>query len=141
MRVATDELLLAQDIERAAFARTCLQQSQASKKVIQLLLQYLSGRFLNGLTLDNITSNATVSAVAGILADVIQNDQTRKNHLITWCCSPSGAGLGDGVGVRRAVVSVLAEDREAITSVLEKSLAQFGDQLYIKHTAILQQEG
>ena len=52
-----------------------------------------------------------------------------------------GAGVGDGIGIRRAVVAVLAKDKEAITTVLEKSVNQFGDQLYIKHTAVLQQEG
>ncbi len=36
---------------------------------------------------------------------------------------------------------MLADDKEAITTVLEKSIGQFGDQLYIKHTPILQQEG
>ncbi|RKL33668.1 hypothetical protein BFJ72_g9892 [Fusarium proliferatum] len=81
-----------------------------------------------------------VSAVAGLLMEVALNDETKRDVLISWCASSSGAGVGDGVGIRRAVVAALARDREAITTVLEKSIAQFGDELYIRHSAMLQQD-
>jgi telomere length regulation protein len=109
--------------------------------VIYILLEYLSRQFLSRLELEDTKPHKNISAVAGIIDGVVQNDQGRKTHLLNWCCSPSGAGLGDGVGIRRAVVAVLAKDRDMITSLLEKSLNQFGDKLYIKHTAVLQQEG
>lgn len=112
-----------------------------SKKVLYILLEYLSRKFLNTLDLEDTQPNQVVSAVAGLINAVVQDDQGRKTHLVNWCCSPSGAGLGDGIGIRRAVVAVLAKDKEMLTLALEKSLNQFGDQLYIKHTAILQQEG
>jgi hypothetical protein len=35
----------------------------------------------------------------------------------------------------------LSRDKSDIQAVLEKSLQQFGDQLYIKHTPTLQQDG
>jgi telomere length regulation protein len=108
---------------------------------LNILLRHLSERFLAHLVLGDISPNETVSAVAAILKDVVLDDETRKNLLIDWCASPSGAGLGDGIGIRRAVVAALAQDREAITTVLSKSLAQFGDELYIRHAAILQQNG
>jgi telomere length regulation protein len=73
--------------------------------------------------------------------EVALNDETRRDVLINWCASSSGAGVGDGVGIRRAVVATLARDREAITTVLEKSIAQFGDDLYMRHSAMLQQDG
>lgn len=79
--------------------------------------------------------------MARLLKELALNDATRREVLINWCASSSGAGLGDGIGIRRAVVAALAQDRDAIIAVLEKSLAQFGDELYIKHSAILQQDG
>ncbi|KAG6007411.1 hypothetical protein E4U21_006000 [Claviceps maximensis] len=135
-----NDLLLSRDVPRHLFAKVCLHQPQASKKVINLLLECLSQTFLNHMELQDVTANETVSAVAGIINDVVQNDQARVAHLVTWCCSTSGAGLGNSIGIRRAVISLLAKDKETITLVLEKSLSQFGDQLYIKHTAIMQQQ-
>jgi telomere length regulation protein len=79
--------------------------------------------------------------VARLLKELALNDAKRREVLIDWCASSSGAGLGDGIGIRRAVVAAVAQDRDAIIAVLEKSLAQFGDELYIKHSAILQQDG
>ncbi|KAG5936555.1 hypothetical protein E4U59_004927 [Claviceps monticola] len=135
-----DHLLLAQGVRRDLFAQVCLHQPQASKKVISLLLGYLSRKFLNHLELREAVPNETVSAVAGVIDDVVRNDHTRVSHLITWCCSTSGAGIGDSIGIRRAVLALLAKDKETITLVLEKSINQFGDQLYIKHSAIMQQQ-
>ena len=122
------------------FNKICFYQSQKSKKIMQILLDYLAKRFLNPLGQLESSAQQTVSAVAGVIRDVIQDDETRLSHLVSWCTASSGAGLGDAIGIRRAVLAVLA-DKAAITTVLEKSLNQFGDQLYIKHTAILQQEG
>ncbi|TWU77170.1 telomere binding protein [Metarhizium rileyi] len=138
--IVIDQLLLSRGSSPALFPRVCLHQTQVSKKVLYILLEHLSRKFLNDLDPEDTKSVEKISAVAGVLDDVIQNDKGHKWHLLTWCCSPSGAGLGHGIGIRRAVVAVLAKDRETITSLLEKSLNQFGDQLYIKHTAILQQE-
>ncbi|GAB0134814.1 hypothetical protein EsDP_00003170 [Epichloe bromicola] len=135
-----DKLLLSQELPRELFSKVCLRQPQIIKKVMNILLGYLSRRFLNDLELGQAAPNANVSAVAGVISDVVQNDPTRMEQLVSWCCSTSGAGLGDSVGIRRAVMAVLAKDKETITSVLEKSLNQFGDQLYIKHTAIMQQQ-
>ncbi|GAO20020.1 hypothetical protein UVI_02064200 [Ustilaginoidea virens] len=136
-----DELLLSKQVlQRALFAEVCLRQPQASKKVMAILLEYLARRFLSGLQPENLEPDARVSAAAGLISDVLRNDAGRISHLVSWCTSPSGAGLGDAIGIRRAVVAVLARDKETVASVLDQSLSQFGDQLYIKHAAILQQE-
>ncbi|KAG7135670.1 hypothetical protein HYQ46_008872 [Verticillium longisporum] len=62
------------------------------------------------------------------------------NHLVLWLTNSTGAGLGEAIGIRRAVVAVVGKDKECTSQVLEKSLSQFGDQLYIKHSPMLQQE-
>jgi telomere length regulation protein len=72
---------------------------------------------------------------------VLGNEESRKSHLKTWLTSSSGAGVGDGIAIRRAVVAALAVDNSDIETVLDKSLRLFGDQLYIKHTSTMQQEG
>lgn len=82
-----------------------------------------------------------VSATASLINLVLDNEEPRKSHLMTWLTSSSGAGVGDGIAIRRAVIAALAADKKDVEALLEKSLRQFGDQLYIKHTPTLQQEG
>ncbi|KAF9769000.1 hypothetical protein IL306_013634 [Fusarium sp. DS 682] len=90
--------------------------------------------------LDDAPPDIKVSAVAGLLKELALHDETRRDILINWCASSSGAGVGDEIGIRRAVVAALSQDRDAIITVLEKSIAQFGDELYIRHSAMLQQD-
>lgn len=86
-------------------------------------------------------SSKIISAAAGVVKAAIGPSENVKKHLVDWLTSSSGAGLGDGIGIRRAVMAVVSQHRDDLMSVFEKSLAQFGDQLYIKHSPVLQQEG
>ncbi|KAI9736903.1 MAG: telomere binding protein [Claussenomyces sp. TS43310] len=81
-----------------------------------------------------------VAAAARYLDFVIDERSACKEHIISWLTSSSGAGVGEGVGIRRAVLAVLSRSRYDLEHVLEKTLEQFGDQLYIRHSPILQQE-
>ncbi|KAL5616531.1 hypothetical protein FOBRF1_005279 [Fusarium oxysporum] len=140
IKIAIDGLLLSKRNSISTFIQLALSQHRTCKKVFHILLQHLSQKYLNRLSLEDTHPDDKVSAVAGLLMEVALNDETRRDVLINWCASSSGAGVGDGVGIRRAVVAALAQDREAITAVLEKSIAQFGDELYIRHSAMLQQD-
>ncbi|KAK5990499.1 DNA replication checkpoint tel2-like protein [Cladobotryum mycophilum] len=133
-----DGLLLSKGSDPSTFTRVYFNQSQSIKKTLSILLQRLS-QHLNTLDMADSASNAAISGTAGLVYAITQNNDAIKGHLIDWCASSSGAGLGDNIGIRRAVLAVLAKDKEAITTVFEKGLSQFGDQLYIRHVAILQQ--
>lgn len=132
------ELLLTPGASPSNFVACCFYQPQRVKKSLDILINYLARNFLNQAA-DGGTE--LVSSVAQILTSVVAEDKLRQEHLINWCVSSSGAGLGDAVGIRRAVLAVLSQDKDVIFNVFEKSLSQFGDELYIKHAAILQQEG
>lgn len=112
------------------------------RKVLFSVLKLLSADFLDRLGLcDSDESKRLISAVAGAIAPIVWECQTRRRHITEWLTGPTGAGLGEGIGIRRAVLAVVSQDKEAVLGVLEKSISQFGDQLYIKHSPILQQEG
>ncbi|KAL7909329.1 telomere length regulation domain-containing protein [Trichoderma velutinum] len=138
VKTVIDGLLLQRGSNPKDFAKVCFAQPHGARKTMNILLQHLAQQ-LNSLDLDHPSSRGLISAVAGIIDAVIQGNDTLYNHLVTWCASSSGAGLGDAVGIRRAILAVVAQNKDGITTVFEKSLAQFGDQLYIKHAAILQQ--
>lgn len=105
-------------------------------------MKLLSDLYLNSVdTTEANEDYPTIWASVGILQLVVGQNDTQRNNLVTWLTSAYGAGIGEGCGIRRAAVAALASNKESITTVLEKSLNQFGDQLYIKHSPILQQEG
>lgn len=111
------------------------------RKVLFSVLQLLSADYLDRLGLCDSESKPLISAVAGAIAPIVRKSQTRRGHLTEWLTRSTGAGLGEGIGIRRAVLAVVSQDKEAVLGVLERSISQFGDQLYIKHSPILQQEG
>ncbi|PHH67160.1 hypothetical protein CDD81_2929 [Ophiocordyceps australis] len=134
-RVVIDEMLLCQAASPAAFSALCLGHGHASKQMLARLLDYLSERYLN-----HDVADATVSAVAGLIDALASHQASLSALVVDWCTASSGAGLGQGVGIRRAVMAAIATDGEAVASVLQRSLAQFGDQLYVRHAAMLQQQ-
>lgn len=117
------------------------------RNVLYVILKLLSTEYLSAVvtTEDNPTwyqSDASVvSAVAGSIALFIAKSETRKGHLVSWMTSSSGAGAGEGIAIRRAALAAISAYRSDVESVLDRSLQQFGDKLYIKHTPTLQQEG
>ncbi|KAK8027277.1 telomere length regulation protein [Apiospora marii] len=111
------------------------------RKVLLIVLKLLSSNYLSSLDSDEaIEDYPVIWAAACALQAVIGASSVRKAQLIAWLTSATGAGLGETCGIRRAALAVLADDKEAMFSVLESSLGLLGDQLYIKHSPMLQQE-
>lgn len=104
--------------------------------------EYLSAPILFEDHLNWWKSDAdVVSAVAGLVNLVLNDQDSRKTYLKTWLTSSSGAGVGEGIAIRRSSVVALSRSKHDMEFVFERSLQQFGDQLYIKHTPVIQQEG
>lgn len=103
----------------------------------------------NYLVSDSITeennwwnSDATsVSAVGALISIIISDIEKNKDHLLTWLTNSSGAGIGDGVAIRRAVMAVVSTHKSYMEALFENCLQQFGDNLYIRYAPTLQQEG
>ncbi|KAM7217406.1 DNA replication checkpoint protein tel2 [Rhypophila decipiens] len=111
------------------------------RKVLFTVLRILSQDYLNRLgDSHKDTSKPVISSSASAISNIMGSNESLRSHLVEWLTSSSGAGLGEGIGIRRAVLAVVAQDKDSIVTVLEKSISQFGDQLYIKHSPILQQE-
>ncbi|KAL2270238.1 hypothetical protein VTJ83DRAFT_2422 [Remersonia thermophila] len=111
------------------------------RKVLHSVLKMLSAEYLDRLgRCESENSKSLISAAAGALASALGPAESASKHLVDWLTSSSGAGLGDGIGIRRAVMAVISQNRDDLMSAFERSLGQFGDQLYIKHSPVLQQE-
>ncbi|KAL2200082.1 telomere length regulation protein-domain-containing protein [Corynascus similis CBS 632.67] len=111
------------------------------RKVLYTVLKLLSADYLDRLgRCVSEESGLRISSVAGVLQKILGSNQSGRRDLVEWLTAASGAGIGESVGIRRAVMAIVSQDRDDLVTVLEKSLSQFGDQLYIKHSPMLQQE-
>jgi len=80
-----------------------------------------------------------------------------RGVLIRWLTGTATSSVGQGISAYRAVIASLAHDQrklhvlllnpntdsqvESMKEIFSRTLCQFGDPLFIKHTPILQQEG
>lgn len=111
------------------------------RSMLFCVLKLLANLYLNDAdTILDSGSSQIVSAVAGIINRLVAGDANHISYLVAWLTNAKGAGLGAAIGIRRAVLAVLSCDKDNIVSVFEKTLSQFGDYLYIRHTSVLQQE-
>ncbi|KAI1758681.1 telomere length regulation protein-domain-containing protein [Hypoxylon sp. FL1150] len=138
-------LLLGGDNAQKAFTKILDYSAPLEqRKILDMVLKLLSDKYLNLVSQDDddgATNHAPIIwAATGALGALVGDDETRKSSLINWLTSGSGAGIGESCSIRRAAVAVFADDRESMAAILEKSLSQFGDQLYIKHAPLLQQD-
>ena len=121
--------------------------SLEQRNIICLMLKLLSKDYLASTitTADDANwwhaDQKVVAGAAKFVSTILAGNGIRQGHLVTWLCSPTGAGVGDGIAIRRAAVAALAEDNTCLESLFERSLQQYGDQLYIRHTPTLQQDG
>lgn len=117
------------------------------KNFLLASLNFISKEYLSSMVTSEDDSRwwrsdtEIISSASGLLNLILAKDEARTSQLIIWLTGASGAGAGDSIAIRRAAVAAIAGDKTHMATVLEKSLRQFGDQLYIRHTPIIQQEG
>ncbi|ERT02162.1 hypothetical protein HMPREF1624_00460 [Sporothrix schenckii ATCC 58251] len=111
------------------------------KKILFGVLKYAAETYLSPSPDSTVVDTATVAAVASLIKNVADSSTTLREQLISWLLTNAAVGLINGIGIRRAVVVVVAETPKSLTEILQKSIAEFGDQLFIKHAPIIQQEG
>ncbi|RKF56166.1 DNA replication checkpoint protein tel2 [Golovinomyces cichoracearum] len=139
-------LLLQEENRSSQFSRLCANLSSSDlRKIVNSTLSICSKLELHSNSAINEdqwwkSDIASVSALAALISAVISENEEAKNHLITWLTNDSGAGITNGVRLRRSVIAALIKDKCCIESIFEKCLENFSDVLYIRHTSSLQQE-
>ncbi|KAL5621492.1 hypothetical protein BROUX41_006392 [Berkeleyomyces rouxiae] len=136
-----EHLLLDTETSSDVFLSLVKGLSSADERRLQgCLLSYLANHRLHDIDSHDTSPNPKISAATTLIRDLITNSTSRTENLVAWLTSPSGAGLGNGIAIRRAAIAAISQNRDALCQTLDKSTTQFGDQLYISHVPILQQE-
>ncbi|CAK7264827.1 telomere binding protein [Sporothrix epigloea] len=111
------------------------------KKTLSGILKYTGEAFFGSSSAETAAVDASiVSAVAGLIKSLAGNPLHFHEQLASWLLKDLAAGLTGGCGIRRTAVAILSEDSRMLPEILDKSLSEFGDQLFIKHAPIIQQE-
>lgn len=84
---------------------------------------------------------ARVAGAAALLAGFVLHDDDVRALVLAWLTATAGGGVGEPLGLRRALVAVIAQDELALRTLLEELLQQFADKLWIARAPIVRQEG
>lgn len=138
-----EALLLREDGDLEAFNRLLVGLPLTERmKLFSSLLRYLTSTFFDKPSVaDPSTNDPVISAVAGLICKATPDETFKKTCIVDWLIGPVGAGPDGDIAIRRAVFACLAKDEHSLADALEKSMEQFGDDLYIKHTPMLQHQG
>ena len=132
------------------------------RNIIFSLIRILSRR-LDPVDIDQLDNyerdrrKKLLAGAAALLSGLIRGNDRFRDLLIQWVTGTAAIGVGQGITIHRAVIAALAQDQrthlrllstldvntsvESMKEIFQRTLGQFGDRLYIKHTPILQQEG
>ncbi|KAG9750242.1 hypothetical protein KCU75_g13636, partial [Aureobasidium melanogenum] len=97
---------------------------------------------------DNMTKTpSTIAAASATIMELIGNSEAMRGHLETWLSDPA-LNASESFGLRRAAVSAFVHASKGTSNMLEdpiqdlteKIMKRFGDNLFIQHSPILQQE-
>lgn len=104
-------------------------------------------------------NDTAVAGAAALLAGITDDNNKLRDELVTWLIGNPGGGIGGDLSIRRAAFAALSLQtgmrplshfsaagianvlKEAIQVILEKGMRTFGDELFVKHSPILHQEG
>lgn len=86
------------------------------------------------------TTPKSISGASAVLKELIAESETLKSVLTEIATGDLGSTFNISPALLRAVLATLSYDQDVLETVMEKSLNRFGDNLYIKHAPILQQE-
>lgn len=116
------------------------------RNVVQAALKLIPREYLSSIVVSDDSDwwrsdMEAVSATATLINAILCDQYSRKATVISWLTSASGAGVGEGIAVRRATIAALGTKKADVEVIFDKSLKQFGDPLYIRHTSVMQQEG
>ncbi|KAK8162833.1 telomere length regulation protein-domain-containing protein [Phyllosticta citrichinensis] len=78
-----------------------------------------------------------LGGASALIAVLISRSESMKDALVNWLSSENCVG---SFLVRRAAIAALQTDEDRMTKVMERTMEQFGDELFIKHTPIIHQE-
>ncbi|THW80093.1 hypothetical protein D6D19_00705 [Aureobasidium pullulans] len=127
-------------------------QVHEQRQVLDQTLKILSNRCLPLLSAPDFDeplneSSTTIAATSATITGMVGNSDAMRAHLETWLSDPV-LNASESFSIRRAAVSAFVHStkgsanmlEDPVQDLMEKIMKRFGDNLFVKHSPILQQE-
>ncbi|TID17367.1 Telomere length regulation protein [Venturia nashicola] len=131
--IFVDELLFALVLEEKDFMPKL-------KKLVQSLHAYEQKSFLRSVLRSVSKISPKIAGFAAVLHSFLSHNEILLGYLVELVTNLESSPLIGTDLVRRIVLACIATDEDRMSVVMEKSMEQFGDQMFVKHAPMVQQE-
>lgn len=117
-------------------------QAFSKRRYLDYTLRWLSGIESASSGRDDIQSNPAkaVDAIAALLKSIAKDDTVLQQHMLTVLADPALVSSLSFLTIRASVATLVAIAPDDLDDFIEKGLKTFGDQMFVRHSPILQQE-
>ncbi|KAM0724260.1 hypothetical protein Q7P37_000142 [Cladosporium fusiforme] len=117
-------------------------QTFSKRRYLDHTLKWLSSIDLTTSKQDSSTTQQTikVNAIASFLCSITKHDTVLQQHLVIMLSDAALVSSVSHVVIRASVATLAVDAPDELDGLVEKGLKSFGDQMFIKHGPILQQE-
>ncbi|KAK7540773.1 telomere length regulation protein-domain-containing protein [Phyllosticta citribraziliensis] len=134
--------LVADPSSKSTQLQRLLQKTRAheQRQFLFSTIDWISKKHLGAQRVSKMETEKEQRALSGasaLIAVLISSSNSMKDALVNWLSSENCVG---SFLVRRAAIAALQTDEDRMTKVMERTMEQFGDELFIKHTPIVHQE-
>ncbi|KAM0709164.1 hypothetical protein Q7P35_003200 [Cladosporium inversicolor] len=81
-----------------------------------------------------------VTAIVALLRSIVQDDTVLQQHILTILADPALVSSLSFYTIRASIATIVAVAPDDLDEFIEKGLKTFGDQMFVRHSPILQQE-
>jgi telomere length regulation protein len=116
--------------------------SFTKRRYLDYTLRWLSGIEQLALGQDPVQSNPTkeVAAMIALLQVITKNDIPLQQHMVSVLSDPALVSSLSFFTIRASVATLAVVAPDDLDDFIEKGLKKFGDQMFVRHSPILQQE-
>jgi telomere length regulation protein len=117
-------------------------QTFTKRRYLDYTLRWLSGIEPASSAQHQVQSDKTneVTAIVALLQSIARNDSILQQHMLTVLADPALVSSLSFLTIRASVATIVAVTPDDLDDFVEKGLKTFGDQIFVRHSPILQQE-
>jgi telomere length regulation protein len=117
-------------------------QTFSKRRYLDYTLRWLSSLELvsSGQHQMQVTPAKEVTAIAALLRSIVQDDTVLQQHILTILADPALVSSLSFYTIRASIATIVAVAPDELDEFIEKGLKTFGDQMFVRHSPILQQE-
>lgn len=114
----------------------------SKRRYLDYTLRWLSGIEPSATGQDHVQSSPAkdVSAITALLQPIVRSDPALQQHMVAVLADPALVSAMSFLTIRASIATLVAVAPDDLDEFIEKGLKTFGDQMFVRHSPVLQQE-